>query len=258
MPGHHERSSGRHHRGIAEGGGPAAQHVAQRISIVFGVTALEVVEGRALDADLFRRQGKGGDRAVLQLGNPSCAGGHDFVHAAFAVADPAGLAAEVLQHLCQGFHPLLREHAGHLALRTRRVGKGPEQVENGARAQFDARRTDELHRGVVRGREHEAKSGFRDTFRNLLWTHIDFNTQGNQHIRRAGAGGQRAVAVLGNLKARTGSDEGCTGRDVVGARGITARADDVDGISWRRDWQHLLAHDLDRAGDLVHCLAAHT
>jgi hypothetical protein len=62
--------------------------------------------------------------------------------------------------------------------------------------------------------------------------------------------------MLGDRHAGTGDDEGRQRRDVVGAAGIAAGADDVDGIGRRFDRQHLGAHRGDGADDLVDGFAA--
>src|SRR5687768_15221995 len=63
--------------------------------------------------------------------------------------------------------------------------------------------------------------------------------------------------MLGDPEAGACGDEGRTSRDIVGARSIAAGADNVDGIGGRLHGRHLLAHDLDGAGDLIDRLAAH-
>ncbi len=78
-----------------------------------------------------------------------------------------------------------------------------------------------------------------------------------ERVRRARARGERAVAVLGHGRAGAGHDEGRAGRDVVGAGGVAARADDVDGVVGRFDARHLAPHHGGGGGDLVHALAAH-
>ena len=91
----------------------------------------------------------------------------------------------------------------------------------------------------------------------LLRRELDLDAERTQHVRRARARGERAVAVLGDRNAGARHDEGRAGRDVVGARRIAAGADHVDRVGGRGDAQHLLAHGGDRAGDFLDGLAAH-
>ena len=95
----------------------------------------------------------------LQVRDPRRAGGHDLVKSTLTMADPAGLAAEVLQNLRQRLDPGLRKHARHLTLDACRIGEGAKQIEDRARAELDAGRADVLHRGVMRRGEHEAQPG---------------------------------------------------------------------------------------------------
>ena len=110
----------------------------------------------------------------------------------------------------------------------------------------------------MRWREHEAAARFLDAAADLLRRQIDLHAKRRQHVGRARFRRQSAVAVLGDPEPGTGCDEGGTGRDIIGARGITAGPHDVDRIGGRLDLRHLLAHDLDGAGDLIHRFAAHS
>ncbi len=63
--------------------------------------------------------------------------------------------------------------------------------------------------------------------------------------------------MLGDRHATPGDDEGAGGRDVEGAGGVAAGADDIDRAGRGVDRKRLPAHDAGRAGDLVDGLAAH-
>ena len=138
---------------------------------------------------------------------------------------------------------ICRVHAG-------RIGERPEQVEDGARAEFDAHRADMAHGRVMRRREHEADAGLADAARDRLRRQVDLDAERHQHVGGARLRGQAAVAVLGDRHAAAGDDEGRRRRDVDAVRIVAARADDVDGVRRRLDRQHLVAHRGDRAGDL--------
>ena len=170
---------------------------------------------------------------------------------------PGPFAAEIGQHPGQGFDPLAREDAGELALDAGRIGQGAQQIENGAGAQLDARRTDMAHGAVVAGRHHEADPRFPDGFLDQGHVGVDVDSQGQEHIRGPGFGRQGPVAVLGDGDAGGGDHQGGAGGDVVSAGTVTAGADNVDGAGRRLDRQGLGAHDAKRAGDLLDGFAAH-
>ena len=77
-----------------------------------------------------------------------------------------------------------------------------------------------------------------------------------EHVGRARGRARGAVAVLRDRRAGSRSHERRRRRDVEGAGAVAAGADDVD--EWcarRRDGDHVLAHRLGEAGDLVGRLA---
>ena len=67
---------------------------------------------------------------------------------------------------------------------------------------------------------------------------VDLDAERRQRVGRAGFRRERAVAVLGDRHAGAGDDEGRAGRDVVGAGGVAAGADDVDRALRRLDRRH--------------------
>ena len=92
---------------------------------------------------------------------------------------------------------------------------------------------------------------------DLLGRDVDLDAERRQHVGRARARRQRAIAVLGDGHAGAGDDEGGAGRDVDRAGAVAAGADHVDGVGGSLDAQHLGAHRRHRAGDLVDGFAAH-
>ncbi len=107
------------------------------------------------------------------------------------------------------------------------------------------------------GREHEAQSCGRDALGDPFRGQIDLDAECCKHVGRPRFRRKRPVAMLGHFQSGARRHEGGTGRNIVGARGIAAGADDVDGVGGRVDPQHLLAHDFDSTGDLVHGFAPH-
>ena len=168
-----------------------------------------------------------------------------------------GFAPEIVEHLRQRLDPLLGKDPDHLALDAGRVRQRTEQVEDRARAELDARRPHMLHRGMMRGREHEADAGAGDAAADVIGGNIDAHAERGEHVGGAGARREGAVAVLRHRHAAARDDQGRAGRDVVGAGGVAAGADHVDRVRRRLDAQHLRAHRGDGAGDLVDRLAAH-
>jgi hypothetical protein len=98
---------------------------------------------------------------------------------------------------------------------------------------------------------------FLEAAADVVGREIDLDAKGGQHVGRAGARRQRTIAVLGNRHTAAGDDEGGAGRDIHGAGAVAAGTDHVDSAGRCVDPQHLGAHHLNRAGDLVHGLAAH-
>ena len=76
--------------------------------------------------------------SVLQLGNRGGAGGREFVHPVGAVDDPRALRPQRAEHRRQRLQPPFGEHPDELPLRSRRIGKRPEEVKDRARAEFDS------------------------------------------------------------------------------------------------------------------------
>ena len=138
------------------------------------------------------------------------------------------------------------EHAHQHVGCARRIGQRPEDVEDGAHAQFLADRGNVLHRRMVVGREHEADAGFLETLADLLGRQHDVGAERLEHIGRARLGGHAAVAVLGDAGAGGRHHEHRSGRYVEGVRAVAAGTDDIDEMRPR------LADDL--AGELAHHL----
>ena len=70
---------------------------------------------------------------------------------------------------------------------------------------------------------------------------IDLHAERREHVGRAGARRQRAVAVLGDRHAGARDDESRAGGDVVGAGRVAAGADDVDRVRAGASTRSILA-----------------
>ena len=77
-----------------------------------------------------------------------------------------------------------------------------------------------------------------------------------QHVGRAGRRAHGPVPVLRDGASGCGGDDRGSGRDVQRPAAVATRADHVDDVvSLRADGEHVLAHRLRAAGDLVRGLA---
>ncbi len=113
-----------------------------------------------------------------------------------------------------------------------------------------------LHRRVVRLREQEAEAELVDRPLDPLRRQLEAETERLEDICGAARRRCGSVAVLRDRRACARRDQGGRGGDVVRVRAVAARADDVDEVValWV-DAQHVLAHGLRAAGDLVRRLA---
>jgi hypothetical protein len=81
-----------------------------------------------------------------------------------------------------------------------------------------------LHAGMIGGREQEAEAGLVEQLRALVGAQLDLRAERFEHVGRAAARADAAVAVLGDRQAAGGGDEGGRGRDVDQARAVAAGA----------------------------------
>jgi hypothetical protein len=109
----------------------------------------------------------------------------------------------------------------------------------------------------MRGGKQEDTAGFRKQALQPLGRQGDPHAELLQHIRRAGFGAQRAVAVLGDRHPAAGDDEGNGGGDVQRARFVAACAADIDRPRRRGDRDHTAAKCAHGADHFRHCFAAH-
>src|SRR5436305_14807374 len=109
---------------------------------------------------------------------------------------------------------------------------------------------------MVRLCEEEAEAELVDRALDPRGLELEPEAERLEHVGRARRRRRRAVAVLRDAGARAGRDERRRRRDVVRVRAVAAGADDVDEIvALRPHVEHVLAHRLRAAGDLVRGLA---
>ena len=170
--------------------------------------------------------------------------------------DPGALGPQSLERLGQRPHPPLGEHADHLALRAGRAGDGPQQVEDGPKAQLCADRRDVAHGPVVRRGEHEADAGLVQRPQLALLRRVQVNPEFREDVGRTGFRRQGPVAMLGHLQPAARRDEPHGGGDVQRVQPVAARAADVDGRIGRVDPHGRLSHRAGAGHDLAQGLAA--
>lgn len=113
------------------------------------------------------------------------------------------------------------------------------------------------HGGMMHLREHESDAGFCDAAGDDLGTDIELDAECGQIVGRTRFRTQRPVSVFGDGNTGAGDDQRRQRRDIVGAAGVAAGADDVDRIGRSIDGQHFRAHRGDGADDLIDGFAAH-
>ena len=149
-------------RDIAKRALLALEHVAQRRRIRLGIAAAQRLRLGALQTDILRLISK---VRTSPFSSAATLVGPEVVISS-SPSEPCTTQTRseprFFSTCASGSTHWLREHADHLPLDAGRVGERPEQIEDRARAELDARRADMLHRRMMRGREHEADAGLRD------------------------------------------------------------------------------------------------
>ena len=137
------------------------------------------------------------------------------------------------------------------------VGERPQQVEQGAHAEFAAHRGCVFHRAMVIGREHETQADLAYRPCDFFRPQVDVDTQCFQHIGAAGLGRHRTAAMLGDMGPGRGGGEGGCGRDVEGMGAIAPGAAGIDQMLdiGQRHLDGELAHDAGSCGDFANRLA---
>ncbi len=232
------------------------EHRPQRSRVRLRVAAAQLGRVATFDAEVERVELVLAHRSVLDLAHEVGAAGRELVDAARAVDDVGALGAELDERVRQRARQLRRVHAEHERARTGGVRQRAEHVEHGTRRQLAPDGGCVLHRRMVRLREQEAEAELVDRPLDPLRRQLEAEAERLEHVGGAARRRRSAVAVLRDRRAACGRDQGGRGGDVVRVRAVAACADDVDEVaSLRVDPQHVLAHRLRAAGDLVRRLA---
>ncbi len=132
------------------------------------------------------------------------------------------------------------------------IGERAAEVEDGAEAEGATEGAEDLYGGMVEGGIEEHEVGFAKTLGGEFRGEFDGNAEGFKYVGGSAAGGDGAVAMLGDLGSCGSGNEGCAGRDIEGKRTAAAGADNVDELGAfviaEGHGCGSLAHDLNEAG----------
>src|SRR5213592_2765720 len=123
-------------------------------------------------------------------------------------------AAKVFEHMRNHAHEFAAVKSQQLVTRHRRIGKRTQQVKDGAYADIAARLHGVFHRLMEQGRKQETDADLIDASLHSFLGRIYLDSQGPQHIGAPRLTRHRAVAMLGNVHARSCDDESRRGGDI--------------------------------------------
>ena len=141
-------------------------------------------------------------------------------------------------------------HAGRVRQRAQEVERRPD-------ADLEPGRPGEAHRRTEGRREQEGEAVGPEGLGRREVVVVGPHAQRLEDVGRAGARGDRPVAVLGDRNAGRGHDEGRRRRDVERPAPVAAGPDDVDRPGRGDHPEHPGAHRPGEAGQLGRRLAAH-
>ena len=157
--------------------------------------------------------------------------GGELVDSVSAVDNERAPGAERRQRAADEKNAAGSEHPDDLRARVGRIGERADQVEDGAKAERAAKRTESLHGRVIERREEEDEAGFAQTFDGQLRRKFNGDAESLEDIGSAAARSDGAVAVLGDAgSGGCGNERGSTG-NVEGLRTTAAGADTIDELS---------------------------
>ena len=168
---------------------------------------------------------------LLDARHNRLAGGGQLVDSIRPMHDKGPLGSQRRQRAAHQQHLAGRQHADHLRPRAGRVGQRPAEVEDGPKSQRAAQRPHSLHGRVIERRKEEHESGLAQALDGQLRAQIDGHAQRLQHVGRAAARGDGAVAVLGHFGSRGRGHQRRAGGDVEGQRSPAAGADHVHQLA---------------------------
>ena len=235
----------------------AAEDFVDDFGVVFGVAAGDGVGGRAVQAEIFRRNFVGANGAAVEFGDVGFGAERNFVEAVGAVDDEGAFDAELREGAGEKFRVMRSGNADNLRGGASGIGERSEKIENGTNAQSAAGGHGVFHGGVNGGREKKADADLFDGLADALGRLVDDHAELFEHVGCAGAGTCGAIAVFGDAHARAGYDESGGGGNVEGVAGVAAGAAGVDegfvgvGVAVREDLNGVAAHGGGEADEFV-------
>ena len=226
----------------------AAENFVNDFGVVFGVTACVSVCGRAVEAEILRRNFVRANRAGVEFGDVCFGTERNFVEAVGAVDNECALDSELRESTREKFGVMRRRNADDLCGGSGRIGERAEKIENGANAKSAARGNRVFHRGVNRGRKKKTDADLFDGLANALGRLVDNDAKLFEHVGGAGARACGAIAVFGDAHARSRDNESCGGGNVERVAAVAAGAAGVD--------EHFVGVGV-AVGENLYCVAAH-
>ena len=148
------------------------------------------------------------------------------------------------------------ERAGELEQRRRGIRERPQDVEHRAHAHGLADRRHGLHGRVVVRREQERELRGREARAGGGFVERQFEPELLEHVGAAGLARHRAIAVFDHVDAAGRGQQRRAGGEIEAARGIAARAHDVDGARALRN-RRLARERAHRAREAAHLVGGH-
>ena len=185
------------------------------------------------------------------------AGGGDLIKAVRAMHNPGMGGAKLGQRLGKGAAPFAVKDADHDALNQRRIGKRPQQIEDGANAKIGTHRPDMAHRRMMTRGHQKTDPGLGKSALNQRHLAVKIDLKAGQHIGSPAFGGDRPIAMFGDRNAAASNDKGGGGGDIVGADAITTGANNIHRPGRCVNGGGLGAHDAGGGGDILDTLPTH-
>ena len=183
---------------------------------------------------------------VAQFAHQRGCAQRDLVHAVLSVHHQDMVCAQALHHPHLDTDQIRMKHSHEGVRRTGWIGQRPQDIKDRAHAQLAAHRCHVLHRRMVIRRKHEPDPGGLQAVGHLRRAQIDARAECFQHIGGTGLRRHPAIAMLGDFRTSSRSNEHGSGRDVEGVQAITAGPDNVNKV--------LRITSLNPRGELAHHL----
>jgi len=131
------------------------------------------------------------------------------------------------------------------------IGQRTENVEDRTNANLAAQRRGELHRRMVRLREHEPNADLFDTLRHRIRAELDLHPKRLQNVGAATGAAHSAITVLCHGLTGGRQDDSVSRGDIEGTYAVTTGATGVGNRLADRDRQRFFAHNGQATGDFI-------